>query len=479
VSCSPIPGLGRPRTTHQAGERLRENTTEVLRDATTAREGRMFRGAPILRIRSTARRGAWALLDQILSSGTNFATGIVIARTLGPAGYGTFALAFGAWLLIMGFGRALITQPYMVTESGAPKAEWKGATSSAAGAILVLGVAAGVLFLAVGLVFGVQSPTGLALVTVGLFAGPLALQDFWRFAAFSQQVPRKAAANDAVWALAQAAALGTLIAVDMLTATTAVAAWGTGALAGAVYGIWQFRVWPTFGRSVRAWVHKIAALGGWFALSSAIYQIGSYAVLIMVGASLGRAALGGLRSTMNLFAPAQLVAISGESIMLPTAARKVRNGRGADLRSVCMVYSLVLATCFAVAGGALMLFGPDIYRLVFGNEFTQYATLIPPILAQTVAAALASGPSIGIRALAEGRRLAVIQTASSFARVVLVAAALPLGLTAAAWGLAIAEMGRAVISWIVFRSALRRPASTAAVRPPERLPVTTDPQLTE
>jgi O-antigen/teichoic acid export membrane protein len=432
-----------------------------------------------VRIRLAAGLGAWALIDQLLSSGTNFAAGIVMARTLGPAGYGSFALAFGAWLLVMGFGRALITQPYMVTESGRPDPEWKTATSSAAGATLVLGVAAGVLLLAVGFVVGVRSPTGVALVAVGVIVGPVAIQDFWRFAAFSQQVPRKAAANDAVWAVAQAAALGTLIAVDMLTPATAVAAWGAGALAGAVYGIWQFRVWPTFGRSLRVWVHKIAALGGWFALSGAVYQVGSYAVLIMLGASLGRAALGGLRSTMNLFAPAQLVAISGESIMLPTAARMVRNGRVADLRSACMVYSLVLATSFAVAGGALLLFGPIIYRLVFGNEFTEYATLIPPILTQTVAGALASGPSVGVRALAEGRKLAGIQTASSFAKVVLVAAALPLGLTAAAWGIAIAETGRAGISWVVFRSALRRPASTHTARASERLPLGTDPQLAE
>jgi O-antigen/teichoic acid export membrane protein len=433
----------------------------------------------MLRIWSTARLGAWAFLDQLLSSGTNFATGIVLARTLGPAGYGSFALAFGAWLLIMGFGRALITQPYMVTESGRPETEWKGATASAAGAMLVLGVATGVPLLAVGLVVGVRSPTGVALVAVGLFVAPLAIQDFWRFAGFSHRLPRKAAANDAVWAVVQAAVLSTLIAIHTLTPATAIAAWGTGALAGAVYGIWQFRVWPAFGRSLRVWIRKIAALGGWFTLSSATYQVGSYSVLIMLGASLGRAALGGLRGTMNLFAPAQLVAISGESIMLPTAARLVRKGRVADLRFACTVYSLVLAACFAGAGGTLLLLGPVAYRFVFGTEFTQYAILVPAVLTQTVAGALASGPSVGIRALAKGRKLAGVQAASSFAKVVLVAAALPLGLTAAAWGIAVAEMGRAGLSWVLFRSALRRPASTQAIRTSERSSAPANYQPTE
>ena len=409
-----------------------------------------------MRIRSTAGMGAWALLDQLLSSGTNFAAGIVIARTLGPAGYGSFALAFGAWLLVMGLVRALITQPYMVTDSGLPEPEWKVATSNAAGAILVLGVAAGFLLVVAGIVVGLQSPTGSALATVGLFVPPLAIQDFWRFAAFSQRAYRKAAANDGVWAVIQGVALATFIGTDALTPATAIAAWGTGALAGAVYGGWQFRARPVFGRALRMWLRKIAALGGWFALSSATYQIGSYGVVVLLGTSLGRAALGGLRSTMNLFAPAALVAMSGESVMLPTAVRMVREGRVADLRSTCIMYSLGLAACFAAAGGALLFFGPVAYRLVFGNEFAQYAILVPAVLTQTVASALASGPSVGIRALAQGRRLAGLQAASSAAKVLLVAGTLPLGLTAAVWGIAAAEMGRAGMSWVLFWSSLKR-----------------------
>ena len=427
------------------------------------RRERTMRRASFVRIRSTAGMGAWALLDQLLSSGTNFATGIVIARTLGPAGYGSFALAFGAWVLVMGLGRALLTQPYMVTASGLPETEWKDATSNAAGAILLLGVAVGFLLVAVGIVVGLHDPTGRALAAVGLFVPPLSIQDFWRFAAFSQRVPRKAAANDGIWAVIQAVALATFIGTDSLTPATAIVAWGTGALAGAVYGNWQFGARPVFGRALRMWLRKIAALGGWFALSSATYQIGSYGVLILLGTGLGRAALGGLRSTMNLFAPAQLVASSGESVMLPTAVRMVREGRVADLRSACIVYSLGLAACFAGAGGVLLYFGPVAYRLVFGTEFAAVRDLVPAVLVQTVAGALASGPSVGIRALAQGRTLAGLQAASSTAKVLLVVVTLPLGLTAAVWGIAAAEIGRAGTSWVLFRSSLKRLGSAEPI----------------
>ena len=223
-------------------------------------------GAPV-KIRAIAGLGAWALCDQVLSSGTNFAVGIIIARSLGPAGLGSFALAFGGWLVMSSFLRAFITQPYMVTASGAGEREWREDTASAAGAQLMLGIAAGIGLLIAGIVVGPTGPTGSALVAVGVFAAPLAIQDFWRFAAFSRRMPRKAAANDGVWALVQAAALGALIATDTLTAATAMSAWGLGGLAGALVGMAQFRLWPRPGRDMRSWIRHHAAFGGWIALA--------------------------------------------------------------------------------------------------------------------------------------------------------------------------------------------------------------------
>jgi hypothetical protein len=278
-------------------------------------------------------------------------------------------------------------------------------------------------------------------------------------------MPRKAVTNDGVWALAQAAALAVLIATDRLTAATAMSAWGFGALAGALAGMAQFRLWPTPGRDMRSWIRRHAALGRWMALASGIYSVGSYTVLILLG-SLGRRAIGGMRSTMNLFAPAQLVAISGESIMLPTAVRMVNNEESGRLQTICVLYSLGLASCFAVAGGALLLAGPVVFRLVFGSQFTRFVTLVPPVLAQTVAAGLTSGASVGMRALANGRKVAGLQVFASSSRVILVAAVLPFGLTATAWAIAVADMASAGLAWVLFRSALKNPRRIEAIVAP-------------
>ena len=420
---------------------------------------------PTVRIRAIAGLGAWALSDQLLSSGTNFAVGIVIARTLGPAGLGSFTLAFGGWLVMSGFLRAFITQPYMVAASGSAAAAWRDDTASAAGAQLLFGLVGGVSLVMAGLVVGPTEPTGSALVAVGVFAAPLALQDFWRFTAFSRRMPRKAVTNDGVWAIAQAAVLGILIVTDTLTAATAMSAWGIGALAGALVGFAQFRIRPSPGPLIREWVRNHAALGGWMALASAAYSVGSYAVLIMLN-SLGRRALGGWRSTMNLFAPAQLLATSAESIMLPTAVRMAKDGERDKLQATCVLYSVVLAGCFAAMGGVLFLLGPIVYRLVFGPRFAQYADLVQPVLAQTVAAGLLSGASVGIRALSHGRKMAEIQAVNSTMRVLLVAALLSSGLTAAIWAVALADIAGAGLAWVLFRAALKSPRPIEVIPPP-------------
>ena len=414
-----------------------------------------------MRIRALAGLGAWALGDQLLSSGTNFLVGIVIARSLGPEGFGSFTLAFGAWLVMWGFLRAFITQPYTMTASGLAEREWREDTACAAGAQLVLGLAAGVILVSAGLAVGLGGPTGSALVAVGIFASPLALQDFWRFVAFSRRAPRRAFVNDGSWAIVQAVMLAILIASDTLTTATAISAWGVGALAGAIVGTIQFRMWPTPGGNMRLWMRRHAALGGWMALATGIYSVSSYAVLIMLS-RLGRSAVGGMRATMSLFAPAQLAATSSESIMLPAAVRMVQNGERQRLLKACIVYSVSLAGTFGVAGGALLLAGPIVFQLVFGSEFTRFVTLVAPVLVQTVATGLTSGASVGIRALADGRRMAALQVFASASRVVLVAAMLPYGLTSTAWGIAVADTASAGFAWFLFRSALRRYQSSDA-----------------
>src|SRR4051794_15446990 len=87
------------------------------RPGSAARAGRLHSSVGRARDALPIRRGGWALADQALSSGTNFALAIMLARLLAPKAYGSYVLAAGSWLMLLGLVRAVIVQPYTVETS--------------------------------------------------------------------------------------------------------------------------------------------------------------------------------------------------------------------------------------------------------------------------------------------------------------------------------------------------------------------------
>ena len=49
------------------------------------------------------RRTGWGVADQVLSSLTNFGLSVVVARAVGPAGFGSFTLVFTAFTTALGY----------------------------------------------------------------------------------------------------------------------------------------------------------------------------------------------------------------------------------------------------------------------------------------------------------------------------------------------------------------------------------------
>ncbi len=98
---------------------------------------------------SGSRRILATLADQFVSSASNFALGVVVARAGGAAALGAFGVALVVWLAVVGVNRALVAEPLTVTGSREQAAteQREGLFASA-----LLGVAAaGVLVVGCGL----------------------------------------------------------------------------------------------------------------------------------------------------------------------------------------------------------------------------------------------------------------------------------------------------------------------------------------
>ena len=79
---------------------------------------------------SAAGPAAWCelgLADQALSSLSNLAVGVVVARSSTVADFGIYALAFGGYTIALNVSRAVATEPLAVRHSGERWPDWERA----------------------------------------------------------------------------------------------------------------------------------------------------------------------------------------------------------------------------------------------------------------------------------------------------------------------------------------------------------------
>src|SRR3954467_2589038 len=94
------------------------------------------------------RQIAWGLLDQGLSSATNFGGSVLAARVLSTEDFGAFAVVFSLYLVALGLSRSWTSEPLIVRFAAETDAEQHVATRQAATTSISAGLVAG-SFLAV------------------------------------------------------------------------------------------------------------------------------------------------------------------------------------------------------------------------------------------------------------------------------------------------------------------------------------------
>jgi O-antigen/teichoic acid export membrane protein len=393
------------------------------------------------------RQGAWAVADQVLSSGTNFVPAILLARVLGPATFGAFSLAFLAWFGALQLLRSALMQPYTLAAAPLEGAEWRDITSHASGAVVIGGVIVGGAFAIVSLAVGVSSSLGQALLAVAVLAPGMALQEFWRVASFAAQRARTAAANDAFWAIGQVAAFAFVLTSGKVTVAGGLFAWGVGAWVGAGLGILQLSVRPKVALASARWARNWGRIGAWFTAASATFTLGSLVIAIIVAAELGNASLGLYRSVQNLFGPLQLLTIGGEMVFVPHLVRRI-NRTSMTAIGESSLYALVMAGSTVAYGLVLLVSADMVLTKVFGTAFATATVLVLPIMVAFTLDAVASGAVLLLRARAKGGRLFVAQSVSTSLRVSAVAALASVdGLRGAGWGYAVGSGVAAVVFW--------------------------------
>jgi O-antigen/teichoic acid export membrane protein len=346
------------------------------------------------------RRLGWGLADQSLSSLTNFALAVLVARNVSTAGLGAFGLAFTTYTITLGATRALCSEPLTVRYSATEEPEWRRGASAATGVALVLGILAGLVCIAASFLFtGTLRPS---LIVLGVSMPGLIVQDTWRSAFFCHLRGAYAFANDLAWAIAQVALVAAVLVAGMQTAPAFILAWAGAANVAAVFGSVQAGFLPR-PQDTRRWLSRHRDLGPRYLVEFIARNAAQSGAMYATAAFAGLEAAGALRGAQVALGPLNVLNMGVTS---PAIAESVRISRRSVRRMLRFVSILgvVLVTVF-ILWGVAMYFAPDaVGRALLKRSWEPAHAVILPYTLVMAASGMLTAATVGLRAMAAARR---------------------------------------------------------------------------
>jgi len=401
-----------------------------------------------------ASRVSWSLGDQVLSSLSNFALSVFVARAVSAAELGIFALCYSGYVLALGVVRAATAEPLMVKFGSHDLGEARRAGRSALGvAILLGGACGGVVLLAAWIgPSEVQAP----FMALGLSLPALLTQDAARFCAFTFARPKAAFLSDLVWTAVQIPCLMYLSVTGHLSTASALTVWGASSFLAAGGALVQLRLAPTLG-TWRAWVREnrslIPGYAGEFMARLGTAQM----VLYVVGLVAGLTQLGALKAAQIAFGPVRILFWGLMIVAIPEAARLYRS-RADRLLTTTRILALGLLLFALLWGVTLNLLPGSVGVAFLGEAWEHTQRLLWPMTAYMMAYGAVTGPLIGLRVIQAAGTSFRARIASSG----LILLTVPLG--AARAGARGAAICMALASWsayVVWTRAFRRASRCA------------------
>ena len=399
------------------------------------------------------RRLGWGVADQAVSSLTNYAVVLYIARSLGAKQFGAFSLAYVTYGFALNASRGLSTDSLMVRFSGTDLRTWRRAVASCTGTATLVGLATGACALvAAALLHGTAK---LGFLALGLTLPGLLLQDSWRYSFFALGRGSQALLNDMVWGLTLLPALALLQRTHHVDVFWCVFAWGAAAGVAAVVGPWQARVVPGLA-GAQGWMSRHRDLGLRYlaenTTNSGSVQLRAYGV----GFILGLAAVGYVQAASTLMGPFMVIFFGLGLVTVPEAARVLRRSPR-QLPRFCQVIGGALAAAAFIWGAALLVALPQgLGDLLLGPLWRPTYPLILPLTISLMGGCVSAGAGTGLHALAAARRslLATVIAAASLVPCALVGAVAG-GAVGTMWGSAAAGWIGALLFWWQLRAALK------------------------
>jgi hypothetical protein len=406
-----------------------------------------------------ARAFSWALIDQGLSSVTNLAASVAVAKSTSPATFGGYSLAFIGYTVAVGVAVNLGVIPAMIRPREDPEEQRRNLERSVS-AGSTIGVMASVPLIAAALISGPARRPFLFLFAAMMPV--LVLQALWRASFLAERAPAKAAKLDGIWFVVQGLTSAILLGLDIRGGVWFAGSWGLGAAAGALWVSYRTDTWPHVERlrsHLREYRDLTPNLVGEFAAFSGVIQTMPYALAPIVG-------LDGIAAIKAGQLELGILNIPLQGILPLSVAYAVRAySRGADeLRKVLRKPALVGGVSIVVVGVAISLLPARLMYHLVGPNASAAKPLVLPLAAALLGMWLCNTAFAGLRARADVRITFILQSAISLT---FLAAALLGGAKAGPVGacisMAVANLLGAGLAWAFHLSRMHAAESKKAL----------------
>lgn len=371
--------------------------------------GLAYAGGQLARLPHTrwftwAQKGGLAILDQGLFAGTNFIISILLARWLDPVQYGAFATAYSIFLLLATFHTAILTEPMLIFGPGKfvdvfRRYIWLLLWGHAGVTLLisvVLAIVAGILHLT-GQGALAQALAGLAIATPGILVLWILRRAFY----VTHQV-HWAVSGGALYLGLMLAGIYGIYRLNSLTSFSALVMMG---VAGIVVGAWlTYVLHPQRQPDEQSPTPQTVIgthwdYGKWASATAALTWLPGniYFVLLPVLGGLEDSA--GLKAIMNLIMPILQVNSALGILIVPVYVRVLHSYGQMELtkwvKRGVVFFSAGAGTYWVV----LYLFRSQLFDVLYGGRYRDYADLLLPLGAIPVAAGLNIAFGGALRAL--------------------------------------------------------------------------------
>jgi O-antigen/teichoic acid export membrane protein len=335
-----------------------------------------------LMMRYLRSRGSRALFDQIIVSGTNFVSSIVLVRGLGLKEFGKYALAYVIFLYVNDMQRDPLVVPMMSIGSLLSGSKRK---RFADGMLTLQICASGIVFalsMGAGQVLQIFSDF-YSLRVICAFSCCLAvyqLQDWVRRYYFFSGNQNLAIVNDVISYGGQLAAFVVLWRIGRLTLFSTYVAMCLTSLAAIIMILFTDRLRPAVALISETW--DICRRQSWNMLANTqVRWLGTQGMMFIGNSVVGPSVTGGLWATLNLSGPVNLIMTSLDNFVPLQIGDRLRNG-GPQAAFVLIRRSCLTAVpLFAIAMVPVAVFGHQILRFLYGPAMVAF--FIPMLLQLT------------------------------------------------------------------------------------------------